>query len=131
MQRTPGLPNGKIWAFPYGLSFTFYHFGKRLNTCFKKVPFLAKAWHWCLHLHLDCSKFDLSSWVIPSIPLVKFKGCSFQFWRSRRSQTKHSGDIAIFFTVIFIILMEWKCILKKWYSFTYCSNWKNYECEFL
>ena len=39
----------------------------------KKVPFLAKV------LHLDYSKFDLSSWVIPSVPVVKFKDWSFQF----------------------------------------------------
>ena len=39
----------------------------------KKVPFLAKV------LHLDHSKFDLSSWVIPSVPMVKFKDWSFQF----------------------------------------------------
>ena len=89
----------------------------------QKVPFLAKAWNWCPHLHLDCSKFDyLSSWVIPSIPMVKLKDCSFQFWRSHRKQTKHSGDIAIFFTVIFMILVEHTCILQKWYSFTYWSN---------
>ena len=88
----------------------------------KKVPFLAKARHWCLRLHLDSSKFDLSSWVIPSVPMVKLKDCSFQFWRSHRKQTKHSGDIAIFFTVIFMIVVKHKCILQKWYSFTDYSN---------
>ena len=81
-----------------------------LDMFIKKVPFLAKAWDWCLHLHLDCSKFDLSSCVITSVPLVKLKGWSFQFWSSHQKQTKHSGDIAIFFTVIFMILVECKCI---------------------
>ena len=76
----------------------------------------------CLYLHLDRLKFDLSSWVIPSVPVVKLKHSSFQFWRSHRKQTKHSGDIAIFFTVIFMILVECKCILQKWYSFTYSLN---------
>ena len=57
----------------------------------KKVPFLAKV------LHLDHSKFDLSSWVIPSVPMVKFKDWSFQFWRSHQKQTKHSENIANFF----------------------------------
>ena len=71
---------------------------------FKKILFLAKAWHWCLHLHLDCSKCDFSSWVIPFIPMVKLKDCSFQIWRSYWKQTKHSGDLAIFFTVTFMIL---------------------------
>ena len=32
-----------------------------------------------LHLHLDCSKFDLSSLLIPSVPVVKLKDCFFQF----------------------------------------------------
>ena len=77
----------------------------------KKVSFLVKALHWCLHLHLDRSKFDLSSWVIPSIPMVKLKDCSFNIWRSHRKQTKHSGDIAISFTVIFMILVASKLIL--------------------
>ena len=58
-------------------------------------------------------EFDLSSWVIPSIPVAKLKNCSFQFGRSHQKQTKHSGDTAIFFTVIFMILVERKCILQK------------------
>ena len=81
------------------------------DTVEKQVPFLTKAWYWCLHLHLDRSKFDLSSWVIPSIPMVKLKDCSFNIWRSHRKQTKHSGDIAISFTVIFMILVASKLIL--------------------
>ena len=75
----------------------------------KKVPFLTEVWQ----------KFDLSSWVIPSTLMVKLKDGSFQFRRSHRKQTKHSGDIAIFFTVIFMILVEHKCILKKWYSYIF------------
>ena len=88
----------------------------------KKVPFLAKVLHWFLHLHLDFSKFDLRSWVIHSVWVVKLKDCSFYFWRSHWKQTKHSGDIVIFFTVIFMILVERKCILQKWYSLRYHSN---------
>ena len=75
----------------------------------KEVPFLTELWQ----------KFDLSSWVIPSTLMVKLKDGSFQFQRSHWKQTKHSGDIAIFFTVIFMILVEHKCILKKWYSYIF------------
>ena len=32
------------------------------------------------------SKFDLNSLVIPSIPMVKLKDCSFQIWRSHPKQ---------------------------------------------
>ena len=88
----------------------------------KNVLFSAKAWHWCLHLHLDHPKFNLSSWVVPSVPMIKPKDHSFQIWTSHRKQTKHSGYMAIFFTVIFVILVERKCILQKWYSFIYRSN---------
>ena len=42
----------------------------------KKSSLFGRTWHWCLHLHLDQSKFDLSSWVIPSVPMVKLKDWS-------------------------------------------------------
>ena len=45
----------------------------------KKVPFLAKARHWCLHLHLNHSKFDLSNWVTPSVPMIMLKYALFNF----------------------------------------------------
>ena len=45
----------------------------------KKVNFLLKASYWCLHLHLYHSKYDLGSWVILSVPMVKLKDCSFNF----------------------------------------------------
>ena len=89
-------------------------------TCSKKFPFWQK--HWCLHLHLDRSKFDLSRWVILSVTMIKLKDWSFQFWRIHRKQTQDSGDIAILFLVIFMILVERKCILQKWYSFKNRSN---------
>ena len=36
------------------------------------------------------SKFDLNSLVIPSIPMVKLKDCSFQIWRSHPKQIAFS-----------------------------------------
>ena len=119
-KRTLNFLALKRGVFTFSRSLWDYYIG--IGHIQKKVPFLAKAWHWCRHLNLDCSKFDLSSWMIPSVPVNKLKDWSSQFWRFHRKQTNHSGDIAIFFTVIFMVLVERKCILQKWYSFTYHSN---------
>ena len=99
--------------FSFFFFFFFSKWGQSLilniwrNMFKKKVPFLAKAWHWCLHLHLDHSKFDLSSWVILFVPMVKLKDWSFQFWRSHQKQTNKAFRwYSHFFTKIFMILVE-------------------------
>ena len=85
----------------------------------KKIPFLAKAWHWCVHLYLDCSKLDLSSWVIPSVPMVKLKNCS---WYSHYFQSNFydtSGTkMYISKMILFYILFE---LEKLWTWF--CLTW--------
>ena len=52
-------------------------------------------------------------WLLQKIALFNFEG---------PIENNQSIGNNLFFTVIFMMLVECKCILQKWYSVTYCWN---------
>ena len=108
-----------LYIYIYKYIYVYIYIYMYVWTCSKKSSLFGKSVTMQSSLTFGLLKYWLSSWVIPSVPMIKLKNWSFQFWKSHRKQTKHSGDIyAIFFTVIFMILVERNCMLQKWYSFT-------------